>query len=432
MPTKVVRIPLISDNELIDYKIVNQEMWKLQDDVRTAKNKTIQMLWEWGNYGHEYSKEKGIYPKAAEILPLDTIRGNINAYLKHEFSKMYSANLSTVLLTAEKEFKNSIKEVLQGTRSIIEYKGNQPIEIHNKSIILLFDEMTNSYGCKLRLFSSTYREKIGLSDSTLTFKMVIKENAQRSIVKRCFDGVYKVSASKLLYIKKKKQWFLNLSYTFVLEKSAMLDPEKIMGVDMGIVCVAAMSFNCNENRYFIDGGEISAFRHRIERQKRELQRQGKYCGEGRVGHGVKTRIKPLEKLNVTIANFRDTTNHKYSRFIVDMAIKHKCGTIQIEDLKEIAGDNKFLKEWTYFDLRTKIEYKAAEKGIKVIAINPINTSRRCSECGYIDKENRLEQEKFECLKCGYKANADYNASRNIAIKGIEKIIKESSANIEQP
>ena len=29
-----------------------------------------------------------------------------------------------------------------------------------------------------------------------------------------------------------------------------------------------------------------------------------------------------------------------------------------------------------------------------------------------------------CTKCGYEANADYNASRNIATKDIDKIIAE--------
>lgn len=55
---------------------------------------------------------------------------------------------------------------------------------------------------------------------------------------------------------------------------------------------------------------------------------------------------------------------------------------------------------------------------------PKYTSQRCSECGYIDKENRLEQKSFKCLKCGYTTNADFNAARNISIQNIDKIIEE--------
>jgi IS605 OrfB family transposase len=436
MLTKVVRIPLISDNEpLIDYKSVNKELQGLQENVRAAKNRTIQLLWEWGNYGNAYTKEYGIYPKAADVLPLKTIGGNINAFLKNEYPNMYSANLSTALRMAVKDFQNAIADVQEGTRSIIEYKANSPIELHNKTITLKRDEAGN-YQCTLALFSLLYRKEKVLPTSSLRFKMLIRDNSQREIVDRCIDREYKVGASKLLYNKKKKQWFLNLSYTFSPAKGCDTDSEKIMGVDLGIACVAYMSFRFCEDRYQIDGGEITNFRHGIERRKRDLQRQGKTCGDGRIGHGVKTRIARTERLNDIISNFRNTANHKYARYIVEMAKKHGCGVIQMEDLKEVAGDDLFLKEWTYFDLRTKIEYKAKEAGIELRFVAPAYTSQRCCKCGNIDKGNRPKGEKgqayFKCTVCGFQANADYNASQNIATKGIDEIIcrtrKENSAN----
>ena len=86
--------------------------------------------------------------------------------------------------------------------------------------------------------------------------------------------------------------------------------------------------------------------------------------------------------------------------------------------------DKFLKNWTYYDLQQKVEYKAKEKGIDVKYIKPKYTSQRCSKCGYIDKENRENRDNFICLKCGYKAHADYNASQNISIENIDKIIEE--------
>ena len=61
-----------------------------------------------------------------------------------------------------------------------------------------------------------------------------------------------------------------------------------------------------------------------------------------------------------------------------------------------------------------IEYKAKSKGIEVRYIDPCFTSQKCSKCGYIDKENRETQEDFICKKCGFKLNADHNASINIA------------------
>ena len=86
----------------------------------------------------------------------------------------------------------------------------------------------------------------------------------------------------------------------------------------------------------------------------------KYAGEGRIGHGYKTKMKPVDRVRNKVANFADTINHKYSRYIVDFAVKNKCRVIQMEDLSGITANTheKFLKEWSYHDLQTKIEYKA--------------------------------------------------------------------------
>ena len=37
----------------------------------------------------------------------------------------------------------------------------------------------------------------------------------------------------------------------------------------------------------------------------------------------------------------------------------------------------------------------------------------CPICGCIEDENRPNQETFECIECGYKDNADFNAAKNI-------------------
>ncbi|MCW2929439.1 MAG: (cytosine-5-)-methyltransferase, partial [Actinomycetia bacterium] len=42
------------------------------------------------------------------------------------------------------------------------------------------------------------------------------------------------------------------------------------------------------------------------------------------------------------------------------------------------------------------------------------TSQRCSACGHVDRDSRESQARFRCTACGYAANADVNAARNIA------------------
>lgn len=176
---------------------------------------------------------------------------------------------------------------------------------------------------------------------------------------------------------------------------------------------------------------MEAFRSKVEARKRALQRQGKYCGDGRIGHGYATRNKPVLQISDSIRRFRDTANHKYSRYIVQKALDFGCGIIQMENLQsiQVKTKDKFLADWTYFDLQQKIKYKAEEHGIEVRLVNPHFTSQRCSRCGCIDEKNRPREEKgqafFECIQCGFRTNADYNASLNLATRDIEKIIKQT-------
>ena len=117
-----------------------------------------------------------------------------------------------------------------------------------------------------------------------------------------------------------------------------------MGIDMGIVYPVYIAFNNSLKRFKIEGGEIEQFRKQVEKRKNQLYSQEKYCGNGRIGHGTKTRIKPIEFATDKVANFRDTTNHKYSKYVIDLAIKNNCGVIQMEDLEGISKDNLFFKE----------------------------------------------------------------------------------------
>jgi putative transposase len=73
----------------------------------------------------------------------------------------------------------------------------------------------------------------------------------------------------------------------------------------------------------------------------------------------------------------------------------------------------------FFEL---LEYKT-----NVIKVNPAYTSQKCSKCGHTCKENRKTQSLFECVNCGYTANADFQATLNILELGQQLM----EANVEQ-
>lgn len=423
--TKVVKLQLIvdqydKDGLAVDYTDVYKILWRLQKQTREIKNKTIQYCWEYNNFASDYIKHYGKPPKTKEILNY-TLEGYVNDKFKNN-NDLYSGNCSVTSRNACKEFKNIKNDIISGNKSIMSYKENQPLDLHKNSIIL--EAVDSKFFVRLRLLNKNAKTLNNFNDTSIKFKINVKDNSSRTILQRCISNMYMISGSKLIYDKKKKCWYLNLCYSFEIPKDNHLEEDKILGVDLGKHCPVCASVYGDMNRLIIEGGEIEKFRKSIEARRISLLKQGKSCGDGRIGHGIKTRNKPTYKIEDKIARFRDTVNHKYSRSVVEYAVKNNCGVIQMENLQGINNKkNIFLKNWTYFDLQTKIEYKAKEKGIKVKYIMPNYTSQRCSKCGFISSENRETQARFVCKKCDYEENADYNASQNIAIKDIDNIIK---------
>lgn len=425
--TKVVKILLVSeqknkDGNLIHYNEINKILWELQQQTREIKNKAVQLCWEWCNFSSDYHKQSGVYPNEKDILGL-TLRGFVYAQFKKGYD-LYSKNNSATTEAVCKAFKNAKADIVKGDRSILSYKTNQPLELAKETICLTYKD--GEFYVILKLLNTEGKKKYNLASSEIQFKILVKDNSTKTILKRCNDGTYAIAGSHLVYNQKKKLWCLNLSYSFDNTHTYVLDKDKILGVDLGVACPICASIYGDLNRFIIKGGEIEEFRRRVEARKISMLRQGAVCGCGRIGHGIKTRNKPVYKIEDKIARFRDTTNHKYSRGLINFAIKNGCGTIQMEKLTGVTEHaNKFLRNWSYYDLQRKIEYKAREANIAVVYVNPMNTSRRCSKCGYIHEDNRSEQAKFKCLRCGFEENADFNASQNLGIKGIERIIEET-------
>ena len=119
--------------------------------------------------------------------------------------------------------------------------------------------------------------------------------------------------------------------------------------------------------------------------------------------------------------FARDTLHQISKNLVRDAEEYGVDVIAFEDLKHIRA--KMPKEkryhvWCFDKLQQFVKYKAEEKDIEVVQVDPKNTSRRCSRCGHTEKNNRRKSV-FKCKECGYELHADYNASKNIGLRYLQ-------------
>ena len=199
------------------------------------------------------------------------------------------------------------------------------------------------------------------------------------------------------------------------------DVDSVLGVDFGIVKLATDS----------DGQSYSGERAEVKRQwyadrRATLQKVG-----------TRSAKRKLKKMGGRQRRYQADVNHCISKQLVSKAQCTKR-SIAVEDLKGIRARTKVRKpqrakhhNWSFAQLRCFLSYKAQLNGVRVVAIDPRNTSRTCSVCGHCEKANRKSQSEFVCKVCHHSANADVNAALNIQRLGIVKLPMVSSSYTTQ-
>ena len=201
-------------------------------------------------------------------------------------------------------------------------------------------------------------------------------------------------------VTKKSKFYL--FQTIEVPEDDVKDVEEFIGVDFGIVQLATVSDGKN-----FSGKEVDNVRQKITKLKRDLQKRGS-----------KSAKRHLKKLSGKERRFKRNTNHIISKQIVQLAKDTNRG-IALENLKGFKvtvrkAQREQFGKWAFGELRNFTTYKAKLNGIPVVFVDPRNTSRTCSHCGYISKSNRKTQSEFICIQCGFSLNADLNGAINIA------------------
>lgn len=436
----------------------NKDVYNIIKDVQyyswKVKNKATTMAYDWQQFSFSYNDRYGVYPSEKELLKR-VLSTDIYNMLKPMADNISTHTFANSIKESIDKFKNDRSQILKGEISMPTYRRDGSFPVRTTQIRNLSKVDSKNYHVDLSLLSTSYVKK--WRDEVKEKNEKLKKDGKEpyapsipmktqipitlmtgkgayEILDRIISGEYKMCDSRITQ-DRKGRYYLSLCYSFVLEKKDKLNPNNILGVDLGVAVPAYIATNYDGwyKQAIGDAEHIRNFETQMTKRKRSLQRSRKWAGDGSLGHGVKTRIKPLDKLSGKIARFKEHHNHVWSRFIVEQAVKMDCGRIQMEDLSGVSNDSNFLKTWTYYQLQQMIEYKAKEYGIEVVKVDPKYTSSRCNKCGIIHtKENKKEwrpsQDQFKCTLCdwGHKffVNADWNASLNISMDGIEDIIEE--------
>ncbi|WP_152524918.1 zinc ribbon domain-containing protein, partial [Ligilactobacillus equi] len=92
------------------------------------------------------------------------------------------------------------------------------------------------------------------------------------------------------------------------------------------------------------------------------------------------------------------------------------------------GQTRELHSWSFYDLQTKLTYKAQRNQSQVLIVSANYTSQRCPRCGQIRKENRNHSlHEYKCVNCGFRTNDDRVGAMNLQelgkqyISGVERL-----------
>lgn len=208
-------------------------------------------------------------------------------------------------------------------------------------------------------------------------------------------------------VKDIDQWFAVLTVEENPSVEPVLQPESIIGVDVGISKFAVLS----NGEVFENPRHLKRSEKRLATLQRRLSRKKK---------GSRNRHKQwlqVARCHRAIKRQRNDFLHKVSH---QLASTH--GTIVFEKLniKGMMRNRKLAKHIADASWNRLIElttYKAASAGGVVQTVNPRGTSQACSKCGCVVKKD-LSVRVHDCPHCGIVLDRDLNAALNIVTAGI--------------
>ena len=291
----------------------------------------------------EKKDEEGILNRSR----INTTYRVISDRFKGEIPTNILSNLNKSLLSS---FNKSTPEYWRGERSLQNFRRDMafPFDLEGMSR-LTYDEERRAF-C-FRLLRIPFRTYLG------------KDFDKRVLLERVMKGETKLCTSHIKLKDGKIFWLA----VFEMEKEKhQLKPDKIAEASLSLEYPIVVK--SGRSRLTIGTREEFLYRRlAIQAARQRAQVGATYC---RSGKGSKRKLKAKNRFNQTESNYVHQRLHVYSRKLIDFCIKHQAGTLILinqEDKIDIAKEEAFvLRNWSYYELMTKIKYKANKAGIELI------------------------------------------------------------------
>ena len=200
---------------------------------------------------------------------------------------------------------------------------------------------------------------------------------------------------------------------------------KTIGIDVN--CKHNLFSLSNETTYDYDRKLVNDFcRLSLDVDRLKGQYKDYKIGKRKQQKFNKLKLKMIKSEQQLIANMCKALHSQGIGHIVMEDLGNGFGKSYIKDKdNDDINYNRKVKFLGLSSLKQEVEHIARKYDIAVSTVQPSYTSKMCPMCGCIDDGNRPNQETFECIECGQKDNAEFNAAKNIRNRVLVTVLRES-------
>lgn len=335
------------------------------------------------NVSDVIKKEKGLSEQNTTYrLVAGLLNGKVN-------SDMYSCLNQAICKTC----KETMDDVCRGETTLRSYKNNIPMPFSAKALSNLHSVeekyIVQQTGKEMKV-NRYYFTLFGIPFVCWLGRDRSNNDNNEAIILRCISGEYKIKSSSIAFEKvvnretgkKKQKLFLYLCVDMPMQEIKM-NEKKMMFCYLGLAHPIEYNYEVQAKNIYDSGvkwshiGDAEEFLYRRTQIQAAMHRCQIACKYNKGGKGRKRKLQALDRYAELEKNYVHTKLHTYSRMLVNEAIKYRCATIVLvnQEPRELQakednqkGEPFVLRNWSYYSLKTMIEYKAKMVGIKLVEV----------------------------------------------------------------
>jgi len=225
-----------------------------------------------------------------------------------------------------------------------------------------------------------------------TFALIVHRDFPLEKVKRV---AVKLTRSERVFIS-----FIVEDYGF----PKLPNTRRAVGIDVGVEKLLVTS----DGEYLPNLRPYERALKKVKRLHRALSRK-RYLSR----NWFKAKMK-LARAYEHLANLRRDLYMKLGRYFAEHYDAVVMEDIQVKQLIGKSGRRMRMRlhDVAFHELRSIVKYQMGKYGKKLVLVDPRNSSKTCAKCGYVKMDLNLSDRVFECPKCGWRADRDYNSALN--------------------